>query len=174
MHKHRLILFGIILFTALSCAGQAPDQPVIPFPFNMALLTPDSVAFRSTELLHKGKPTVLAFWLTTCMPCRMEFEAYKANLANWQKEVDFQLFGISIDFPQRFKQISTLARENKWPFPVYWDKTRAFTEILPGNLNGLPQVFLFDRTGSLVWRHKGYRPGDEAELWSKIQDLKGK
>jgi thiol-disulfide isomerase/thioredoxin len=166
---------SILLFLAAATTtlnAQSSEQPTIPFPFQMTLFRPDSTPVASAKVLQTGKPTILAFWLTTCMPCQIEFATYTQKLAAWKQEADFQLFGISIDFPQRFRQIKVLADEKKWPFPVYWDKSRAFTEILPGALNGLPQVFLFDRNGTLVWRHKGFHPGDENELWARVKELK--
>jgi hypothetical protein len=42
---------------------------------------------------------------------------------------------------------------------------------MPGELNGLPQVFIFDKNGKLAYRHKGFRPGDEVELFEKIKEL---
>ena len=113
---------------------------------------------------------MLAFWLTTCMPCQAEFAAYSKNFEAWQKEADFRLLAVSIDFPERFPKIGQLAKDKKWPFPVYWDSQRAFKAVLPGGLNGLPQVFLFDKNGQLVWQHKRYVPGDEAELFAKIKE----
>ncbi len=147
-------------------------QPSVQFPFNIAMLKPDSTTVNTNDLLKKGKPTVLAFWLTTCMPCQMELGSYAQHFADWQKEADFQLLAISIDFPERFPQVKKMAKEKKWPFPVYWDNTRAFKTTLPGGLNGLPQVFLFDKNGTLVWQHKKYATGDEAVLFAKIKELK--
>ncbi len=151
-------------------AAQSP-QPTFDFPFNITLLKTDSSAVNTSQLLKKDKPTVLAFWLTTCMPCQAELTSYAKNFADWQKEADFRLLAVSIDFPERFQQVKKMEKEKKWPFPVYWDNTRAFKAVLPGGLNGLPQVFLFDKNGTLVWQHKKYAPGDEAELFAKIKAL---
>jgi len=148
------------------------NQPTANFPFNIDLLKPDSTTVNTHHLLKKDKPTVLAFWLTTCVPCHAELASYAQHFADWQKEADFRLLAISIDFPERFQQVKKMAREKKWPFPVYWDNTRAFKAVLPGGLNGLPQVFLFDKNGTLVWQHKKYASGDEAELFAKIKALK--
>lgn len=146
-------------------------QPSANFPFGISLLKTDSTTINTKDILKKDKPTVLAFWLTTCLPCHAELASYAQHFADWQKEADFRLLAVSIDFPERFPQVKKMAKEKKWPFPVYWDNTRAFKEVLPGGLNGLPQVFLFDKNGTLVWQHKKYAPGDEAELFSKIKAL---
>lgn len=147
-------------------------QPSADFPFGISLLTPDSSAVNTNDLLKKDTPTVLAFWLTTCAPCHAELASYAQHFADWQKEADFRLLAISIDFPERFPKVKSMTKEKNWPFPVYWDSKRLFKEVLPGGLNGLPQVFLFDKNGTLVWHHKKYTPGDEAELFGEIKKLK--
>lgn len=43
--------------------------------------------------------------------------------------------------------------------------------IYAGELNGMPQVFLFDKTGKLVWQHKGYSPGMERVLFEEFKAL---
>jgi len=171
----RFLLFLCLFTTAISgltAQSAVQPQPTAAFPFEIALYKPDSTLFNSKKVLKSGKPTVLAFWLTTCMPCMAELAAYTEQYANWQKQVDFQLFAISIDYDSRFHFIAPMVQEKKWPFPVYWDRERTFKSILPGGLNGLPQVFLFDRNGQLAWQHKGYYPGFETELFDKIKELK--
>ena len=166
----RSLLFITLLFLCHRVAAQAP-QPSDPFPFQLSLFRPDSTATTSSAVLGKGKITVIAFWLSTCLPCQVELAAYKAKYADWQKQAEFQLIAISIDYPQRFQQMAKLAGSSGWPFPVFWDNIQAFRNILPGGLNGLPQVFLFDKSGQLVWQHKRYTTGDEDEMFSKILEL---
>lgn len=146
------------------------------FPYSIPLLNIDSTQeFNSKDVLaipkKKKKPTVIAFWLTTCMPCHRELATYTANYTEWQKQAEFRLLAISIDFPQRFRQIAEIVHEKQFPFEVYWDRDRLFRSVMPGELNGLPQVFIFDKDGKLAWHHKGFRPGDEQEVFAKIMEL---
>ena len=160
----------LFLMTGMPVFAQQ-EQPAQPFPFHVTLTRTDSTQTDSKNVLSTGKPTVLAFWLTTCVPCIAEFGAYSQNYAQWKEQADFNMVGISIDFPERFKKIGPMAAEKKWPFPVYWDSARAFKTLLPGGLNGLPQVFLFDKNGTLVWQHKGFYQGMEKELFAQIKAL---
>ena len=43
--------------------------------------------------------------------------------------------------------------------------------VMPGELNGLPQIFILDEKGNTVYHHKRYIPGDEDELFAKIKEL---
>jgi thiol-disulfide isomerase/thioredoxin len=140
------------------------------FPFDVTLTAPDGATAKSARVLQPGgKPTVLAFWLTTCAPCKTELATYASRYADWQKEQPFQLFAVSIDFQDKFPNVQAWAREKNYPFPVYWDGARAFKTIMPGNLNGLPQVFVYDAKGNLRYQHKGFKPGDEAELFRQVK-----
>lgn len=163
----------IFLLTSLAFGkiqAQALEQPSTTYPFDIALTAPaDSSQHRTSTLLAGEKPTVLAFWLTTCMPCMIELGAYAQNFTTWQQQADFRLLAVSIDFPERFQKVREVANEKKWPFPVYWDRDRAFKNILPGGLNGLPQVFVFDKKGRLVWHHRKYSTGDEVALFEAVK-----
>jgi len=171
--KSRFLVAYFLIINGILHA-QMIEQPTVAYPFDLALTTPDSMEVSTRHVLAGDQPTVIAFWLTTCVPCFAELGAYAQNFANWQQQADFRLIAVSIDFPERFHKFQQVAREKQWPFPVYWDRTRAFKEILPGTLNGLPQVFLFDKKGKLVWHHRKYMAGDEAELFEEIKKVAGK
>lgn len=147
------------------------------YPYNILLTDMDSTQeFTSKQVLaqpEKGprQPIVLAFWLTTCPPCRTELSTYTANYEAWKKQANFRLLAISLDHPHRFRDIGRLAREMGFPFEVYWDVHRFFRAVMPGGLNGLPQVFIIDKEGQIAYYHKGFRPGDEQELFQKILQL---
>ncbi len=147
------------------------------FPYNIPLLDIDSTReFNSKEVLapaEKGgeQPIVLAFWLTTCMPCHRELATYAEHYTAWKQQANFRLLAISIDFPHRFRDIARITREKQFPFEVYWDVHRLFRSVMPGGLNGLPQVFIFDKKGQLAYYHKGFQPGDEQVLFERILAL---
>jgi peroxiredoxin len=171
--KSRFLVAYLLIINGMLHA-QTIAQPSVAYPFDITLTTPDSTEVSTRQVLAGDQPTVIAFWLTTCAPCFAELAAYTQNLPNWKQQADFRLIAVSIDFPDRFHQFQKVAREKHWPFPVYWDRTRTFKEILPGTLNGLPQVFLFDKKGKLVWQHRKYMPGDEVELFEEIKKVGGK
>ena len=163
------LLLAALLTTGSLCA-QTPEQPSTAYPFGITFTAPADSSQHSTNTLLAGdKPTVLAFWLTTCMPCMVELGSYAQNFAAWQQQTDFRLLAVSIDFPERFAKMRQVASEKQWPFPVYWDGQRAFKNILPGGLNGLPQVFVFDKKGKLVWQHRKYTSGDEVAMFEAVK-----
>ncbi len=155
--------------------ARTTEQINAVFPYDIDLKTADGQVINSSKVFSKGeKPTVLVFWLTTCAPCRMELEALKKNYDSWKKETDFNLFAISTDFEHNFPNFVKRATESNWQFLALNDFHREFCKILPGSLNGLPQVFLLDKTGQITYQHRRYVPGDEATLLEEIKKINKK
>lgn len=141
------------------------------YPYDISLKTPQGDSLLSSAVLAKGKPVVLLFWLTTCYPCRMEMDAISQKFEAWKKETDFELYAISTDFGQNFPAIQKRAADRKWPFALLWDYNREFKEILPGGLNGLPQVFVLDSKGEIAFHKRKYSSGDEDLLYEQVKQL---
>ena len=141
------------------------------FPYDIEMTAKDGSLVSSTEVFDNGKPTVVLYWLTTCMPCMIEMQAIKGKYDQWKSEADFNLVAISTDFPKKAEQVFPMAEKQGWPWPVYHDVNREFRLVLPGELNGLPQSFIFDKDGQIVYHKRKYRPGDEDALFAKLKTL---
>ena len=142
------------------------------FPHDIDLKTADGKLIKSNKLLRNGKrPVVLLFWLTTCFPCKMQMAKMQESYADLEKETGVKMFAISVDFQKNYKKFAAMVEEKDWPWPAYNDWNREFRRVMPGGLNGMPQTFLLDGNGDIVYHKRKYRPGDEEELYSKIREL---
>lgn len=147
-------------------------QIVKEFPYNIDLKRADESIINSATLFKDNKkPILLMFWLTTCYPCRMELQAISSKIEGWQKEADFRMVAISMDFPYNFGNFVKRIEEGKWTFEAYNDVNREFGMAMPGNLNGLPQIFVLTPQGEIVYHTRKYVPGDEDILFSKIKEI---
>ncbi len=143
------------------------------FPFDIPLRNAAGDTLNSATVFEKnGKPTVLMFWLTTCGPCRMELNAIAPKFKGWQQEADFNFYAVSTDFPKNFPQFVNRVDEGNWPFPAYHDLNREFRLVMPGELNGLPQVFVLDKAGNIAYHTRKYVPGDEDRLFEEVKKLR--
>ena len=141
------------------------------YPFDIPLRTADDQVVLSSEVLpQNGKPTILLFWLTTCFPCRMELQALEKEVPHWREEVDFNLVAISTDFAKNFPAFVQRVEDRKWSWPAYNDKDREFRKVMPGGLNGLPQTFVLNAKGEIVYHKRKYRPGDEKALFAAVRE----
>jgi thiol-disulfide isomerase/thioredoxin len=180
----------LLLFLIISCSTHKPGAPASAdqahlkpalvsnpsadpgqFPYAVTVKDLNQQDKLSSEILHKrDRPTVLMFWLTTCGPCAKELKSITANYTQWQQEVPFHLVAMSEDQDKNFNAILERVRGEKWPFETYWDYNRNFGALMPGNLNGLPQTFIFDKNGKLTFSRRGYLPGYEATFFEKIKE----
>lgn len=141
------------------------------FPFDIPLEDTAKLVYNSEDLFKtNGKPLVVMFWLTTCGPCRQELETLNANFEAWQKQTDFRLLAISTDWEHNWGRFVERVKTEKWKFEAYHDVNNEFYNVLPGELNGLPQVFVFDKNGKIVYQHRRFIVGDEIELLAKIKE----
>ncbi len=144
---------------------------VAKFPHDISLKTMDGKTLNSKEILKpNGKPVVLLFWLTTCYPCMVEMKAIKKEFPKWKEKVDFDLYAISTDFEKNYEKFCRMVDDKKWPWPAYNDNNREFRQVMPGGLNGLPQSFVLDKNGNIIYHKRKYQPGDEHALFQKIRE----
>jgi cytochrome c biogenesis protein CcmG, thiol:disulfide interchange protein DsbE len=174
--------FSISLMGQMALAPQYKGEKTRPeprawdkvgkiFPFDIPLEDTARMVYKSDNLLQtNGKPLVLMFWLTTCGPCKMELRTINENYEAWKKQTDFRMLAISTDWEDNWPRVVERVAAEQWKFETYRDFNMEFQRILPGGLNGLPQVFVFDKTGRIVYHHRRFMPGDEVELLAKIKE----
>ena len=145
------------------------DEIAANYPFDIPLVRSrgagDTAVLTSADLLapHLGeRPVVVMFWMTTCGPCRAELAELRRLLPEWRAAADFAFVPISLDFPRRGAAFHEMAAT--FPWPSYRDVDREFPRVMPGGLNGVPQVFVFDAEGRQVFHRRKYRAGDLAAL----------
>ncbi len=144
------------------------------FPYDIPLRNATGDTLNSATVFEKnGKPTVVMFWLTTCGPCRMELNAISEKFEGWKQQADFNLYAVSTDWLKNYPSFVSRVNEAKWPFPAYHDLNREFRLVMPGELNGLPQVFVLDKNGSIAYHTRKYTPGDEDKLFEEIKKAAG-
>ena len=183
MNKIILLAFCFLLNNFVTCAQkqsvilestQRPtDKVKKEFPYDITMADTSGKQISSSKILKtKKKLTVLTFWATTCGPCRMELKAYNAKWETWQKQFsDFNLVAVSIDFNDRHAAAMEVPKKENWQFASYVDVRREFPLVMPGELNGLPQLFILDKKGEILYTKKRYLLGDEDELFKKIMEL---
>ncbi|MBK9727924.1 MAG: TlpA family protein disulfide reductase [Saprospiraceae bacterium] len=152
--------------------SRAPDLIKKEFPYDIQLKNSDGQIFNSATLFKKNnKATVLLFWMTTCGPCRNELQAISQKYAQWKKQLDFEFYPISIDFSDRTEQFNNLVKGSKWTFPAYFDFNREFRHVMAGELNGLPQLFVLNKKGDVIYHTRKYIPGDEDKLFEFLKSI---
>ncbi len=152
----------IILFTLLQLGANAQAVP------NIKLTTLAGANFQTQQLNEiVGKPVVLSFWATWCIPCLNELTAINDNLDEWKKESKFDFFAVSEDDSRTVKRVPALVNGKGWAFNVLLDKNQDLKREL--NLMNIPYTMVI-KNGKIIYRQAGYVAGNENELYKIIKE----
>jgi len=124
------------------------------------------------ECTADGKITIISFWATWCAPCKRELDAISELYPTWVSDYNVKLLAITIDNARALTQVKPLIQEKGWEFDILVDSKQELQQAL--NFQAIPQTFVVDQNGDIVYQHEGYSPGDEYELEKVIQKLSGK
>lgn len=136
------------------------------------LKTLDGETVNTGDYLDDDKITIVSFWATWCHPCKKELSAITEYYADWQAECNVQLIAVSIDNERSLPKAATTVETNGWDYIVLSDAKQELMKQL--NFQTIPQTFLLDKDGNIVYDHNGYEDGDEAKLGELITQLAAK
>ncbi|MBK9984912.1 MAG: TlpA family protein disulfide reductase [Saprospiraceae bacterium] len=160
----------VLLLASFAFGFTLPDgEKKVP---NVTITNLQGKPINIQEYVVKGKITILSFWATWCSPCKRELDAVSELYPTWQSDYNTQLIAISIDNARAVSQVKPLIEEKGWEFEVLVDSKQELQQAL--NFQAIPQTFVVDTEGNIVYQHEGYTPGDEYELEKFVKKLAGK
>lgn len=156
------------LLIVLVCIASAPlfAQKSIP---DVDVKTLDGKTVNVRDYISKGKITVLSFWATWCSPCKKELDAISEVYEGWQKDYNVQVLAITIDTQRDLAKVKPMVATKEWDYTILSDAPGQLKNAL--NFQSIPQMYLIDQKGVVVYEHTGYLPGDEVDLEKKIKAL---
>ncbi len=158
-----LLSFSLFLTTAFAQTKTVPE---------VTLKTLKGESKNIQDFAKDGKITVISFWATWCAPCKKELDAIAEVYGDWQEDYDMELVAVSIDTRRAIATVPGMVSSKGWEYTILTGKA---TELQTAfNFQTIPQTFLLDQKGNIVYHHNGYVPGDEYELEDKIKALAGK
>ncbi len=119
------------------------------------------------EHLAQG-PVLVSFWATWCRPCLKELPHLEALAATYQGRLT--VMAVNTDGPKAVAKVAPLVMTKGYEnviFPL--DTAADLQERL--HVDNIPFLILFDRQGNEVYRHIGYKEGDELELQAQVKRL---
>jgi cytochrome c biogenesis protein CcmG, thiol:disulfide interchange protein DsbE len=116
--------------------------------------TPPAPAFRLDRLdrrgklslaAYRGRPVVLNFWASWCVPCKEEAPLLESV---WQRYRERGLVVLGVDINDLRGDARRFARQNKMSYPLVYDGPGETTTRY--GLTGVPETFFVARNGKLV------------------------
>ncbi len=170
----KIIVFKLsvfIFFTGCAGAGQTNTQKSsLPEKgsFSLVLDTVEGDVFNFNDIRGK-KHLLVAFWATWCEPCKTELRKLSEMYPDYSEKVEF--VAVSIDTEESLDRVDMFVIENNIPFPVLIDPAgNAVASMIPGG-ETVPYTILVSKSGEIVARHTGYRPGEEKIIKREIEKL---
>ena len=134
---------------------------------NLTLKTLEGKSISTNEFSKSDNVKVLSFWATWCVPCINELDAISEVYEEWQDETNVELIAISTDDSRTKKRVKPLVNGKGWEYQILLDNNQELKRAL--NITTLPHVVVI-KNGKIVYRHSGYTPGGEYELFEIIQE----
>ncbi|MFH1845821.1 MAG: TlpA disulfide reductase family protein [bacterium] len=160
-----LLLTGCLLTAAVPAAAEDDDNtPQVP---DWTLRCADGSEVNFHEALAKG-PVIVSFWATWCRPCLKELP----HLSALARETAGRLtvLAVNIDSSKSVAKVRPFLAANKYDFIVPLDTAGDLSRMMQvGNM--VPFLVLYGSTGCELYRHVGYKPGDEVELERIVLEL---
>ncbi|MCB0645219.1 MAG: TlpA family protein disulfide reductase [Saprospiraceae bacterium] len=152
-------LLGWALFITIFATSFVADDRIFP---DATLKTLDGKSVSIKDELAKNKLTYVSFWATWCAPCKRELDAMAELFPGWREKYNLNVIAISVDDARGFAKVPSLVKSKGWEYVILSDMNNTLQQSL--NFQSIPQTFLVDAQGNILYSHTGYSPGDEFEL----------
>jgi thiol-disulfide isomerase/thioredoxin len=152
--------------TLLTIGLAAQNGKTLP---NVSVKTLDGKSVQIQNYVGKGKITILSFWATWCAPCKREMDSVAELYGEWQEKYNVQFLAVTIDTQRDLPKVKPMVATKGWTYIFLSDAANQLKNAL--NFQTIPQTYLLDQKGNIVYEHTGYNPGDELDLEEKIKAL---
>lgn len=125
--------------------------------------------FNTSKINNDGKPIIISFWATWCKPCIKELTTIADVYSDWQEETGVILYAVSIDDARSSSQVAPLVNGKNWDYVVLLDQNGDFKRAM--NVGPIPQTFLINGNGEIVWQHTSFSEGSELDLIKVVRQL---
>ena len=154
----------LLLVLALAGACRTPTRATSQPSLEPGEIVPGSVdTLKATLHALRGKPVVVNYWATWCIPCRTEMPLLAKAAASYGDDVHF----LGVDVEDDTNAARRFARERGVRYPMLSDPRGAIRS--DQRIVGLPVTQFYRSDGALAFVNNGEIRADE--LTKRIQDL---
>jgi thiol-disulfide isomerase/thioredoxin len=154
-------LFSLCLVMVTFCAISQNELPKID------MTTLDGVPINSQSISTDDNVVVISLWATWCVPCIKELDAISEIYQEWQEETNVKLYAISIDDSRGVNRVKPMVNGKGWDYTILLDTNNDFKRAVGA---ATVPLTLLVKNNQIVYRHSGYSPGAELELYEKIKE----
>lgn len=156
----KLIVCLFLLATAMTFA-----QTELP---NMTLKNLDGKDVKLQDISSEDKLVVISLWATWCVPCKNELDAIAEIYEDWQNNTEVTLYAITVDDARTVNRVKPMVNGKGWNYEVLYDTNNDLKRALGAATIPLTLIV---KNNQILYRHSGYTPGAEDELYAKLQEF---
>ena len=153
------IIFSIVLsmFFLISLAqSELPD---------MTLKNLDGTDVNIQDISKNDQIVIVSLWATWCVPCINELDAISEVWEKWKDETNVKLYAISVDDARSERRVRPMINGKSWDYEFLLDTNNDLRRVLGAATVPLTMVV---KNNKILYRHSGYTPGAEDELYEKV------
>ena len=136
---------------------------------NTSLKTLSGTNTTLSEIAKKNELIIVSLWATWCVPCKNELDAVADVYDDWVSETGVKYFAVSIDDSRTAKRVKPMINGKGWEFEILLDENSDLKRAF--GVSTVPYTVII-KSGEIVYKHTGYTPGFEDELYNRIVALK--
>lgn len=155
--KNLILLFTLFLSLTISAQDKIP---------NTQLKTLDGKTTNLQSIAENNDLIVVSLWATWCVPCKNELDAISEVYSDWQDETNVKLYAVSVDDSRTVKRVKPLVNGKGWDYEVLLDTNNDLKRALGASTVPLTLII---KNGKIVYKHSGYTPGSEDDLFEEIK-----
>jgi cytochrome c biogenesis protein CcmG, thiol:disulfide interchange protein DsbE len=127
----------------------------------------DGTKLTQTDVFVDGKVYLVDFWGSFCKPCNALLPHLNDMVTDYGDR-GFQVVLFSEDDAGGVSTARTMLAGKDYPFTVLFDTEGDVKTQLAAK--GMPTTILLDSKGNELWRHNGYKAGNEDLIREKIEE----
>lgn len=154
-------VLAVLLF-AIAWLGSAKPVSLPTLPEVLAqrfeVVTLDGTAVKLAELTGQGKPVVVEFWATWCVPC-IKTVPHLVKLHQRYADQGLVVLGLTLESPARdLKKVRLFAERHGVKYKLAYAPVSLYQFMNSSRSMGIPKLFIFDAQGRVVTYLPGYSP----------------
>ena len=160
--KNLALIFTLFFSVATMAQKELPT---------VALTTLEGEPTSIQKMANKDGVTIVSLWATWCVPCIKELDAISDLYQDWIEETGVSLIAVSVDDSRTVKRVKSLINGKGWEYDILLDTNNDLKRAL--GAFSIPLTIVI-KDNKIVYRHSGYSPGAEYELYEKVKEYTSK
>jgi len=155
-----IILAALFMYSLFMLTNTRAEQaPVFTLPTESTTISLDQ---------YRGQVIYLDFWASWCNPCQKSFSWMNTMQSRYGDE-GFKIVAINLDTSR--KKAEKFLENNPALFEILYDPERKTANAY--KLSAMPNSFLINKKGEVIYNHKGFDRKGEIILEDRIRQLIG-